>query len=73
MEEVLKEILEKLSNLERKTDTGFATINERIGMLDRGNKKELSELHSKIDSISEVVAKTMEDITELKSTVENNK
>lgn len=63
MEEVLKEILEKLSSLERKTDTGFATVNERIGILDR-------QLNKKIDDITEVVAKTMEDITELKSSVE---
>ena len=63
MEEVLKEILDKLNNLERKTDTGFATINERIGMLDR-------QLNKKIDGITEVVAKTMEDVIELKDKVE---
>ncbi len=63
MEKVLNEILEKLNDLERKTDTGFATVNERIGMLDR-------QLNKKIDGIAEVVAKTMEDITELKSAVE---
>jgi len=63
VDEVLKEILEKLNNLERKTDTGFATVNERIGMLDR-------QLNKKIDGITEVVARTMEDITELKSVVE---
>lgn len=63
MEVILKEILEKLNNLERKTDTGFATVNERIGMLDR-------QINKKIDGITEVVAKIMEDIIELKSTVE---
>ncbi len=63
VEKVLNEILEKLYDLERKTDTGFAAVNERIGMLDR-------QLNKKIDGITEVVAKTMEDITELKSAVE---
>ena len=63
MEEVLKEILVKLSNLEGKADTGFATVNERIGMLDR-------QLNKKIDSLTEVVAKVMEDITDLRTTVE---
>lgn len=70
VEEVLKEILEKLNSLEGKTDTGFAVMNERIGILDSGNKKELIELHRKIDSIHEVVAKTMEDIVDLKGKVE---
>jgi len=70
MEEILKEILEKLNNLERKTDTGFAVMNERIGILDSGNKKEFSELHRKIDSIHEVVAKMMEDVVDLKGKVE---
>ena len=94
MEEILKEILNKITNLERKTDNGFATIdkritnlerktdngfttidngfatiNERIEMLDRGNKEEFRQINKKIDSITNVVAKTMEDITELKDKV----
>ena len=70
MEEILKEILGKINNLERKTDTGLTTINERIEMLDRGNKEEFGQLNRKIDGITDVVAKTMEDITELKDKVE---
>ena len=59
----MNEIHEKIYDFERKTETGFAAVNERIGMLDR-------QLNKKIDGITEVVAKTMEDITELKSAVE---
>ena len=70
MEEILKEILNKINNLERKTDNGFTTINERIEMLDRGNKEEFRQINKKIDGITNVVAKTMEDITELKDIVE---
>ena len=70
MKDLLKEILDKLNSLEGKTDTGFTTVNERIRILDSSNKMDLYELNRKLDSISEVVAKTMEDITELKSSVE---
>jgi predicted nucleic acid-binding Zn-ribbon protein len=70
VEEILKEILNKINNLERKTDTGFASINERIEMLHRGSSEEFRQLNKKIDGITDVVAKTMEDITELKAKVE---
>ncbi len=81
MEEILKEILEKLNNLERKTDTGlanlerktdtgFASINDKIELLSKGNKEEFRQLNKKIDGITEVVAKTMEDIVDLKGKVE---
>ncbi|MGE5614478.1 MAG: hypothetical protein ACM3XR_08735 [Bacillota bacterium] len=70
MEEVLKEIIEKLNNLERKTDTGFAAVNERIGLMDKSNKEEFRQLNKKIDVITEAVAKTMEDIVYLKEKVE---
>lgn len=70
MEEILKEILNKINNLERKTNTGFANITERIEMQDRSNKEEFRQLNKKIDGITDVVAKTMEDITELKDKVE---
>lgn len=70
MEELLKEILSKISNLEKKTDIGISNIAERIEMQDRSNKEEFRQLNRKIDSITNVVAKTMEDITELKDKVE---
>ena len=70
MEEILKEILNKINSLERKTDTGLASLNDKIELLNKGNKEEFRQLNKKLDGITEVVAKTMEDIIELKEKVE---
>lgn len=59
MEEILKQILSKIDSL-----------GERIDAHDRSNKQEFREINRKLDGISEVVAKTMEDITELKDKVD---
>ncbi|MGI6669485.1 MAG: hypothetical protein ACOX4M_09015 [Acetivibrionales bacterium] len=41
--------------MEKKTDAGFAALNDRIGMLDKGNKEEFRKLNKKIDIITEAV------------------
>lgn len=69
MEDISKEILNKINSLERKTDPGLASINEKIELLNKGNKEEFRQLNKKLDGIAEVVAKTMEDIIELKEKV----
>ncbi len=55
MEEVLNKILAKL---------------DKIGLDVSTIKSDVKQLDKKVDGITVVVAKTMEDITELKSTVE---
>lgn len=55
MEEVLNKILEKLDKIELDVSTV---------------KSSLKQLDKKVDGITVVVAKSMEDIIELKSTVE---
>ena len=58
MEEILKQILGKLDKLD-KMESDIASI-----------KTDIRQMDKKIDGITEVVAKTMEDITELKDKVE---
>lgn len=58
-------IMEKLLN-----EIGISSINERIEMLDRSNKQEFRQINEKLNSIIEVVAKTMEDVTEMKDKIE---
>lgn len=48
MEEILRQILTKID-----------TLGDRMDAHDRSNKQEFRELNRKIDSITEVVAKTM--------------
>lgn len=59
MEEILKQILSKID-----------AIGERIDAHDKSNKQEFKELNKKLDGITEVVAKTMEDITGIKDKVD---
>jgi len=56
MEEVLKQILKKLDKME----LDVTAI-----------KSDVRQVDIKMDSITEVVAKTMEDVTELKGKVDN--
>lgn len=59
MEEILKQILSKID-----------ALGDRIDAHDRSNKQEFKEINKKLDGITEVVAKTMEDITGLTAKVE---
>ena len=73
MEEILKQILGEIKEIKEnqsKTDQKIEALNDRIDLHGRSNKEEFKQLNRKIDSITEVVAKTMEEVTELKSKVE---
>jgi len=70
MEEILKQILEKLNNMETTMNDNFNSLNDRLDMHDKSNKQEFKLISKKLDSITDAVATTMENITELKSTVE---
>ena len=69
MEEMLKQILTKLEKLD-KIDHSIVVLSERLDAHDRSNKEEFRKLDKKLDSITEVVAKTMEDVSGLKTQVE---
>jgi len=70
MEEILKQILEKLNNMETTMNDNFNNLNDRIEMHDKSNKQEFKEINKKLDSITDAVAMTMENVTDLKSKVE---
>ena len=57
MEEILKQILTKLDKLD-KMELDITSI-----------KNDVKQIDKKLDSITEVVAKTMEDVTELQDTM----
>lgn len=72
MEEILKQILceiKELNTNQSQTDRNIEILGERMGAIDRSNKQEFKELNRKLDGITEVVAKTMEDITGLNDKV----
>jgi predicted nucleic acid-binding Zn-ribbon protein len=73
MEEILKQILSEIKELkanQAKTDQKIEALGDRINTHEKNNKDEFRQLNKKLDGITEVVAKTMEDVTELKSKVE---
>lgn len=80
MEEILKEILSKIENLGERIDahdksnkeivSKIEILGERIEAHDKSNKDEFRKIDKKLDGVTEVVAKTMEDVTELNSKVE---
>ena len=59
MEEALKQILTKID-----------VLGDRISILDSTTREGFRRLDKKIDSISEVVAKTMEDVVGIKEHME---
>ena len=59
MEEILKQILTKID-----------VLGNRINILDSTTREGFRRLDKKIDSISEVVAKTMEDVVGIKEHME---
>ena len=59
MEEILKQILTKIE-----------VLGERMEAHDRSNKEEFRKLDKKIENITEVVAKTMEEVSGLKTQME---
>ncbi len=72
MEEVLNKILEKLDKIELDVFT-VKSGQEKLDKIElevSTIKSNLKQLDKKVDGIIEVVAKTMEDINGLKSTVE---
>jgi len=72
VEEVLNKILEKLNKIELDVST-VKSSQEKLDKIELDVstiKSSLKQLDKKVDGITEVVAKTMEDITDLKSTVE---
>jgi peptidoglycan hydrolase CwlO-like protein len=69
MEEILKQILGEIKDLkvvQVKTDQKIDKLDTDISAL----KNEVKQVNKKVDSITEVVAKTMEEVTELKDKVE---
>lgn len=73
MEEILKQILHEIQGLKEnqaKTDQKIDILNDRIELYDKRNKDELKQVSKKLDTITDAVATTMENITELKNTVE---
>lgn len=73
MEEILKQMLTEIKGLkvtQANTDQKIEALGDRIDAHDRSNKQEFKELNRKLDGITEVVAKTMEDMTGLKDKVE---
>lgn len=69
MEETLKQILAKLEKLD-KIELDVAVVKNDVKQMDRSMKEEFGKVNRKLDSITEAVMKTMEDITELKDKVE---
>jgi chromosome segregation ATPase len=73
MEEILKQILTEIKELkenQNKTDKKLESISERIDAHDKANKEEFKQFGRKLDCITDVVAQTMESLTELKDKVE---
>lgn len=51
-------------------DTRMDTLNERLDAHIRSNKHDFKQINKKLDAITLVVAKTMEDVTDIKSKIE---
>ncbi len=69
MEEILKQILSEIKDLranQAKTDQKIDKLDADVSAI----KNEVKQVNKKVDNITEVVAKTTEDITELKGKVE---
>ena len=73
MEEILRQILSRMDSLESTMNKGLSEVNKKVVNLgdkidahDRSNKEEFRQMDRKLDGITEAVAKTMEDISELK-------
>jgi uncharacterized coiled-coil DUF342 family protein len=73
MEELLKQILGEIKELkENQANTGKKVDNlcDRIDAHSKSNKEEFRQLDKKMDIITEVVAKTMEDVVGFKGQLE---
>ena len=56
----------RIDNLSGRIDN----LSDRIEMHEKSNKEEFKQVSKKLDGIAEVVAQTMENVTELKDKVE---
>ncbi len=66
MEEILKQMLSEIKDIKRDQ----LNISDKLEAYNNSNKAEFKQLNTKINGMTDALAKVMEDITDLKSKVE---
>lgn len=66
LEEILKQMLSEIKDIKRDQ----LNISDKLEAYNNSNKAEFKQLNTKINGMTDALAKVMEDITDLKSKVE---